>query len=85
MDELVKNLKNIGLLKTSNIIKAFLEVDRKDFVPEELKKIAYADEALPIGQGQTISQPYTVAFMLELLCGDSSPLLSAHRAPFFIE
>ena len=77
MDELVKNLKRIGVLKTPEIIEAILKVDRKDFLPRgreaalrgvpDLEKLAYLDEALPIGQGQTISQPYTVAFMLELL------------------
>lgn len=46
---------------------AFRTIDRADFVPEELKDRAYIDAPLPIGQGQTISQPYTVNFMLELL------------------
>lgn len=46
---------------------AFRAIDRVDFVPEELKDRAYLDAPLPIGQGQTISQPYTVNFMLELL------------------
>lgn len=64
---LVNDLKNIGVLKTPEIIKAFLKIDRVDFLPENLKNLAYLDEALPIGQNQTISQPYTVAFMLELL------------------
>jgi len=41
-------------------------VDRKDFVTEELKDKAYLNTPLPIGYGQTISQPLTVAFMLEL-------------------
>lgn len=67
MQELVENLKKSGVLKSPQIIEAFLKVDRKDFVPENMKDAAYADEALPIGHGQTISQPYTVAFMFELL------------------
>lgn len=67
MDELVKSLRDIGILKSNCLINAFLAIDRKDFVPNELKEAAYLDEALPIGWGQTISQPYTVAFMLELL------------------
>lgn len=65
--QLVKSLINKGVLKSKNIINAFLEIDRKDFVIDEYKDIAYVDTALPIGKGQTISQPYTVAFMLELL------------------
>src|SRR3989339_1715567 len=64
---LVNNLKNIGVLKTPAIIEAFLKIDRADFVPEEIKNLAYFNEALAIGLSQTISQPYTVAFTLELL------------------
>ena len=67
MEELVKNLKESGVLKSPQIVEAFLKVDRQNFVPPDLKNLAYADEALPIGQGQTIPQPWTVAFMLELL------------------
>ena len=67
MEELVRSLKNSGVLKTAQLVEAFLKADRKNFVPENLKDLAYLDEALPIGEGQTISQPYTVAFMLELL------------------
>ena len=54
-------------MKTPSIIYAFEKVDRKDFVTEELKDKAYLNTPLPIGYGQTISQPLTVAFMLELL------------------
>jgi len=65
--ELVQSLIDSGVLKTEIIIDAFLAVDRKDFVKKEYKESAYLDIALPIGHDQTISQPYTVAFMLELL------------------
>jgi len=64
--DLVNYLKEI-ILKTPEIISAFLKIDRKNFVPEDFKNEAYNDYPLPIGQGQTISQPYTVAFILELL------------------
>jgi protein-L-isoaspartate(D-aspartate) O-methyltransferase len=64
---LINNLIKEGYLKTPIIIEAFKEIDRKDFVPEEFKEIAYVNQALPIGEEQTISQPLTVAFMLELL------------------
>ena len=67
MDKLLKYLIKNGVLKTPRIIKAFKSIDRGDFVPENIRDLAYIDEALPIGEGQTISQPYTVAFMLELL------------------
>ncbi|MDD3190506.1 MAG: protein-L-isoaspartate(D-aspartate) O-methyltransferase [Candidatus Pacebacteria bacterium] len=66
-EQLIQNLIKDGCLKTSPIIEAFQKVDRKDFVPEELKHAAYEDRPLPIGRGQTISQPRVVAFMLELL------------------
>jgi protein-L-isoaspartate(D-aspartate) O-methyltransferase len=64
--ELINYLKE-KVLKTPEIVSAFLKIDRKNFIPEDLKNEAYNDYPLPIGQGQTISQPYTVAFMLELL------------------
>src|SRR3989344_130801 len=67
MKTLVAKLIRDGYLKTPQIIEAFSVVDRKDFVPEEYKSEAYGDYPLPIGYGQTISQPATVAFMLELL------------------
>lgn len=67
MKYLIKELMEEGILKTPSIIEAFEKVDRKDFVPEELKDRAYLNTPLPIGYGQTISQPLTVAFMLELL------------------
>jgi protein-L-isoaspartate(D-aspartate) O-methyltransferase len=54
-------------LKTPRIIEAFRAVDRRDFVPDEYAGRAYDNQPLPIGYGQTISQPLTVAFMLELL------------------
>jgi protein-L-isoaspartate(D-aspartate) O-methyltransferase len=66
-DELVDELIKGGYLKTSTLIEAFREVNRADFVPEELKEDAYMNAPLPIGFDQTISQPLTVAFMLELL------------------
>ena len=56
-----------GVLKTPEIIEAFLKIDRANFIPDEFKDKTYIDAPLPIGKGQTISQPSTVAFMLELL------------------
>ncbi len=67
MKELIKELIDEGYLKTPDIIEAFQKIDRRDFVPVELKDEAYLNVPLYIGQGQTISQPLTVAFMLELL------------------
>ncbi len=56
-----------GVLHSPQIIAAFEKADRKYFVPEEMSEFTYVDAPLPIGEGQTISQPSTVAFMLELL------------------
>ena len=60
--KLVEHLKHRGFLN-DKLVEAFLKVDRKDFVPENLKKFAYQDRALPLFESQTISQPTTVAFM----------------------
>jgi len=56
-----------GWLKTPRIIEAFKKIKRVDFLPEDIKDLAELNEALPIGFGQTISQPLVVAFMLEQL------------------
>lgn len=66
-DELIQELIAYGYLKTQVIIEAFEKIDRRDFVPPQLQEMAYVNEPLPIGFGQTISQPLTVAFMFELL------------------
>lgn len=65
--KLINELKNKGVLISKEIEGAFLDIDRKEFVLPEHFDLAYSDQALPIGYKQTISQPYTVAFMLELL------------------
>ena len=52
---------------SERILEAFSLVNRKNFLPEELRNQAYDDTALPIGNGQTISQPYTIALMLSEL------------------
>ena len=49
------------------VLKAMLKVRRDLFIPQEYKDLSYSDEPLPIGEGQTISQPYIVALMTELL------------------
>ncbi|MBM3256147.1 MAG: protein-L-isoaspartate O-methyltransferase [Candidatus Moranbacteria bacterium] len=67
MEPLVNDLINQGYLKNPRIIRAFRKIDRVDFVPPEFKNSAYVNAPLPISHGQTISQPLTVAFMLELL------------------
>jgi protein-L-isoaspartate(D-aspartate) O-methyltransferase len=50
------------------VLAAMRRVPRELFVPKKLRDAAYADHPLPIGAGQTISQPYIVAFMIDALC-----------------
>ena len=50
-----------------HVLRAMAKVVREHFVPEEFRSEAYADYPLPIGHGQTISQPYIVAYMIEAL------------------
>lgn len=50
-----------------SVLAAMMEVERHRFVPNEIKGLAYEDRPLPIGYGQTISQPYIVAFMTQAL------------------
>jgi protein-L-isoaspartate(D-aspartate) O-methyltransferase len=65
--EMVEDLRKQGVLKSPEIIDAFLKIDRKKFLKVEQYAHAYDDSPLPTLSGQTISQPYTVAFMFELL------------------
>lgn len=64
---LIDQLIQQSWLKTPRIIEAFRKIKRVDFLPPDLKNLAELNEALPIGHGQTISQPLVVAFMLEKL------------------
>jgi protein-L-isoaspartate(D-aspartate) O-methyltransferase len=54
-------------ISAPRVLEAFRKVPRHAFVPENIRSSAYDDCALPIGEGQTISQPYMVAIMTELL------------------
>src|SRR5260370_35302761 len=53
-------------LTDAAVLAAMRKVPREEFVPEGLRNFAYQDRPLPIGEGQTISQPYVVALMTEL-------------------
>jgi len=64
---LVLRMKQSGAVKTRAVERAFLNVKRELFFSEENRQYAYIDSAFPIGFGQTISQPSTIAVMLELL------------------
>lgn len=63
---LMHDLKGRGIADP-DVLRVIGEIPREQFVPEEHRWHAYADEPLPIGGGQTISQPYIVALMTELL------------------
>jgi len=62
---LLKSLKEEGFSK--DILNAFSRVKRESFISDNMKHLAYENNALPIGEGQAISQPYTIATMLALL------------------
>lgn len=59
-------------IKNINVLKAMEIVPRDKFVPKKLAPLAWSDQPLPIGFSQTISQPYVVAFMTEMLELDSN-------------
>lgn len=54
-------------IRNAAVLEAIRRIPRHRFVPPGLESVAYADRALPIGYGQTISQPYIVAFMTQAL------------------
>ncbi len=64
--ELVESLRNKGI--TDDVfLQSLLNVEREKFIPSGVRAHAYKDIALPIGYGQTISQPYTIAIMTQAL------------------
>ena len=66
-EHLIKNLISAGALKTPKIIEAFRKIPRHLFVRKDFLKHAYDDIPLPTFRSQTISQPYTIAIMIEAL------------------
>ncbi len=63
---LVQLLRKAGI-RDERVLAAIGQVPRERFVPAHLRHVAYEDRPLPIGQGQTVSQPFVVARMTELL------------------
>ena len=59
-------------VKNKKVLEAMRKVERHKFVPKEYISAAYEDHPLPIGEGQTISQPYIVALMTEVLDPDGT-------------
>jgi protein-L-isoaspartate(D-aspartate) O-methyltransferase len=66
-EQMVKNQLQARDINDFATLSAMLKVARHEFVPENLRIRAYSDGPLPIGNGQTISQPYIVAFMTQAL------------------
>lgn len=66
-ERMVKRLREHYRIQDEHVLDALLSVPRHRFVPEALQSNAYGDHALPIAANQTISQPYIVARMTELL------------------
>ena len=65
--EMVYDIKEKYGLKNPEILSVMLQIPRHNFVDKEYWNIAYDDGPVPLGYGQTMSQPYTVAFMTDLL------------------
>lgn len=66
MQMVERQIKARGI-RNQDVLKAMRKVERHLFVPQKAKKYAYSDNPASIGYGQTISQPYVVAFMTEVL------------------
>ena len=64
---MIGEIKEKYLLSAPKVFSAMLKVPREEFVPRRYRDSAYEDGPISIGRGQTISQPYTVAFMTNLL------------------
>ncbi|NOS85487.1 MAG: protein-L-isoaspartate(D-aspartate) O-methyltransferase [Ignavibacteria bacterium] len=64
--KLVEGLWSKGI-KDENVLKAIYDIPREKFISDALRKFAYDDNALPIECAQTISQPFTVAYMTQVL------------------
>ena len=71
-DRLVQTLRNEGI-RDERVLKAITQVPRHEFIDEALSSRAYENTALPIGQSQTISQPWIVARMTEAILDGGTP------------
>src|ERR1700690_24170 len=66
-DEMVEKAIFARGVRSELVLNAMRSVPRESFLPAQLREFAYEDAPLPIEEGQTISQPYIVAFMVEAL------------------
>lgn len=77
-ERLISRLREAGI-RDERVLQALRAVPRHLFVDEAMAHRAYEDTALPIGHGQTISQPYIVARMTELLLAHNDPAIAGDR------
>jgi protein-L-isoaspartate(D-aspartate) O-methyltransferase len=66
-ERMIRDIVSYGEFKDPTVLDVMRDIPREDFVPAGLKIYAYSDGPLPIGSGQTISQPFIVAYMTHLL------------------
>ena len=66
-EKMITHLREHHKIQDEKVLQAMLDIPRHEFVPEAMKFQAYRDNALPIAANQTISQPFIVARMTELL------------------
>ena len=76
--KMIENQLKARGITDAAVLRAMEQVPRNEFVPAEMVEIAYSDSPLPIGEGQTISQPYIVAAMAQLL---ATGFLKSGRGP----
>lgn len=67
MERLIRHWEETGFIQDSKVLEAFRMVSRRNFVPKKLWDYTYMDSPIPIGYGQTISQPSIVALMTQAL------------------
>ena len=66
-EQMVYEIKKRYGLKSPDVLSAMLQIPREEFAPKKYRDLAYRDGPISIGYGQTMSQPYTVAMMSDLL------------------
>jgi protein-L-isoaspartate(D-aspartate) O-methyltransferase len=74
-ERMVRNDIEARGIRDRRVLDAMRETPRHLFIPERVRHLAYEDQPVPIGGGQTISQPYIVAYMTELLDPDPSAIV----------
>lgn len=72
---MARRIESVYGLHDQKVLDAMINVPRHWFVPDAVQRSAYADNPLPIGHGQTISQPYIVAYMTHLLDLDPNAVI----------